>query len=141
MSDVPFLNRIRLACSRGTTRLFRNSVGQGWVGKWHKANQVETVTLYPGDVVIRKARVLHAGLTEGSGDLVGWDSREIKPEHVGQTWAVFVSLEAKEGTGRLAPAQRGWMAAVRDAGGIAEEVRSVEDAVRAVDRSSEMSRS
>lgn len=132
MSDHAFLSRILLACSRGSCRLFRNNVGVGWIGRVEKPSRPVQVMIYPGDVVIRKARPLHAGLAEGSGDLCGWVSREIKPEHVGQTWAVFASLEGKEGTGRLSPAQRGWMNAVQAAGGIAAEVRSVEDAERAV---------
>lgn len=132
MSDSPFLARIRLACSRGAARLFRNNVGVGWIGKLERPSRPVQVTVFPGDVVLRKARPLHAGLAEGSGDLVGWVSREIRPEHVGQTWAVFASLEAKEGAGRLSPAQRSWRDAVQAAGGIAAEVRSVEDAVEAV---------
>lgn len=128
VSDTPFLKRLLLACSRGPVRLFRNNVGTGWVGKVERPSRAVQVLVSPGDVVIRRARPLHAGLFEGSGDLIGWESREIKPEHVGQTWAVFVSLEAKEGTGRLSPAQRQWRDQVQAAGGVAEEVRSVEDA-------------
>lgn len=132
MSDSPFLKRILLAVSRGPVRVFRNNNGVGWIGKLERPARATQVTVFPGDVVLRKARPLHAGLAEGSGDLVGWVSREIRPEHVGQTWAVFASLEAKEGTGRLSTAQSSWLAAVQAAGGIAAEVRSVEDAVEAV---------
>lgn len=132
MSDHAFLTRILLACSRAHVRLFRNNVGQGWVGKVERYPRATQVTIRPGDVVIRNARPLHAGLAEGSGDLIGWESREIKPEHVGQTWAVFASLEAKEGAGRMRPEQKAWRDTVRAAGGVAEEVRSVEDAERAV---------
>ena len=130
VSDHAFLSRVLIACSRGTTRLFRNNVGVGWIGKVERPSRPVQVMIYPGDVVIRKARPLHAGLCEGSGDLIGWDSREIKPEHVGQTWAVFASLEGKEGTGRLSPSQRNFRDQVLAAGGIAGEVRSVEDATR-----------
>lgn len=138
-TDTAFLNRIMLACSRGATRLFRNSVGVGWVGKSYRASRVETATLQPGDVVIRKARVLHAGLTKGSGDLIGWESREVKTEHVGQRWAVFVSMEGKEGTGRSDRDQVNWREQVQAAGGIAGEVRSVEaaKALLALDKSDE----
>jgi hypothetical protein len=132
VSDRPFLTRILLACSRGPVRLFRNNVGQGWVGKSERVTRPAQVMVYPGDVVIRKARPLHAGLFEGSGDLIGWETREIRAEHVGQRWAVFVSLEAKEGTGRLSPAQRTWREQVAAAGGVAAEVRSVDDAQAAL---------
>lgn len=132
MSDHAFLTRLLLAVSRGPVRMFRNNVGQGWVGKSWRCPSRQSVMLESGDVVIRKARPLHAGLVEGSGDLIGWASREIKPEHVGQTWAVFASLEAKEGAGRLSAEQKNWRAQVLQAGGIAAEVRSIEDAVAAV---------
>lgn len=132
MSDSPFLKRILLAVSRGPVRLFRCNRGTGWIGRVERPSRATQVTVFPGDVVIRQARPLHAGLADGNGDLVGWVSREIRPEHVGQTWAVFASLEAKEGAGRLSPAQRSWRDTVQAAGGIAAEVRSVEDAVEAV---------
>ena len=127
-TDTAFLNRIMLACSRGPVRLFRNSVGLGWVGKPIRVQKPELVQMLPGDVLIRKARPLHAGLVKGSGDHIGWVSRTITTEHVGQTWAVFASLEAKEGTGRSDADQVNWREQVRAAGGIAGEVRSVEDA-------------
>lgn len=128
MSDNPFLKRILLACSNGRARLFRNNVGRGWVGKSEVISAPRTVRVEAGDVVVRNARPLHAGLMEGSGDLIGWVSRTIEPQHVGETWAVFASLEAKEGTGRLEPPQRAWMGAVRAAGGVAGEVRTVDAA-------------
>lgn len=109
--------------------MFRQNVGVGWVGKsWRCPKGGTTVTLSAGDVVVRNARPLHAGLCEGSGDLIGWRTVEITPEMVGQRIAQFVSLEAKEGSGRLSPEQRNWRDQVRAAGGVAEEVRSVEDA-------------
>lgn len=129
-TDTGFLRRLLLACSRGPVRLFRNSVGVGWVGKVERPSRATQVMVFPGDIVIRKARVLHAGLHEGSGDLIGWVAREVRPEHVGQTWAVFASLEAKEGTGRMSKEQRNWREQVAAAGGIAGEVRSVEEAER-----------
>lgn len=132
MSDHALLTRILLACSRGPVRLFRNNVGVGWTGKLEKPARPTTVTVYPGDVVLRKARPLHAGLAEGSGDLIGWRTVEVTPDMVGQRVALFVSLEGKEGAGRLSPAQRGWLEAVQAAGGIAAEVRSVDDAIDAV---------
>src|SRR5690606_22629570 len=80
MSDGPFLKRILLACSRGPARIFRVNTGQGWVGKSWRAPSRTTVELEAGDVVIRQARPLHAGLVEGGADLIGWRSRVIQPE-------------------------------------------------------------
>lgn len=132
MSDHGFLTRILLAVGRGPVRLFRNNTGQGWVGKSTRISRAGPVVLSPGDVVIRNARPLHAGLTNGGSDLVGWVTVEITPAHVGRRLAVFAALEAKEGAGRLSAEQRAFLAAVEAAGGIAAEVRSIEDAERAV---------
>lgn len=132
LSDIPFLNKILLKVSRGHVRLFRNSVGLGWVGKSIRFSTPTTFKAAPGDVLVRRARPLHAGLTVGSGDLIGWTSIEITPEMVGSRVAVLTSLEAKEGSGRSTPEQIHWREQVRQAGGIASEVRSVEDAIAAV---------
>lgn len=133
MSDRAFLNRLLLACSKGASRLFRNSVGQGWVGRSTHIKTAGPYHLKPGDVVVHSARPLHAGLIAGSGDLIGWHSFVVQPEDVGRRVAVFASLEAKEGTGRLSPEQRNFRDQVLAAGGIAGEVRSVEDAARLLD--------
>lgn len=132
MSDHAFLTRILLAVAHGPVRLFRNNVGQGWVGQSTRITRAGVVMLTPGDVVVKRARPLHAGLARGSGDLIGWRSITITPEMVGTTIAQFVSLEAKEGAGRLEIEQRAWLDAVNAAGGIAREVRAIEDAARAV---------
>lgn len=132
-TDTPFLNRILVACARGPVRLFRNSVGLGWVGSSKRYTMREQVTVNPGDVVIRRARPLHAGLATGSGDLIGLVSIEVTPAMVGRRIAVFASLEAKEGTGRLEPEQRAWLDMVRSMGGVAGEVRTIEDAARLLD--------
>lgn len=129
-SDTGFLNRILLSCSRGPVRLFRNSVGLGWVGKSWRCPSPQTVHLDAGDVVVRKARPLHAGLLKGSGDLIGWRTVKITADMVGDEVALFVSIEAKEGTGRSDPDQVNWRNQVRQAGGIAAEARSLEDARR-----------
>lgn len=121
MSDTPFLHRIMKAVGAlPGVRLFRQNVGMAWIGDWTR--------LRDGSVLIRNPRPLHAGLVKGSGDLIGWTSIEITPEMVGRRVAVFTSLEGKEGSGRANEAQRNWLQAVNDAGGIAGIVRSEEDA-------------
>lgn len=135
-TDTPFLNRILVAVSRGPVRMFRNSVGRGWVGSSKRFDKRETITVQPGDVLIRNARALHAGLCAGSGDLVGWVSVVVTPDMVGRKLAVFASAEAKQGTGRLEPDQVAWRDTVRMAGGIADEVRTVDDAKRLLDPAS-----
>jgi hypothetical protein len=68
------------------------------------------------------------GLAVGSADLIGWTTRTITPDMVGQQVAVFTSIEVKSATGRLRPEQRQWLEAVQAAGGIAGVARSVDDA-------------
>lgn len=124
MNETNLTRQIMLALSPTGCRIFRNNVGTGWVGK----NQ----RLEDGSVLIKNPRPLHAGLAEGSSDLVGWTPVTITPDMVGQTVAVFTSLEVKTSNGRVRDKQRQWIDAVRSSGGIAGVVRGVDDALRAV---------
>ena len=106
-SEQHIQQHIRLACSTGPVRLFRNNTG-----------------------VLRDAngRPVQFGLCKGSADLIGWTTRTITADMVGQQVAVFTSIEVKTTTGRLRPEQKLWLAAVENAGGIAGVARSVADA-------------
>jgi len=110
-SEQQIQQHIRLACSTGNTRLFRNNTG----------------TLRD-----QHGRPVQFGLCKGSADLIGYRSITITPEMVGSTVAVFLSIEVKTSTGRLRPEQQQWLDAVQAAGGIAGVARSVEDALRIV---------
>ena len=99
---------IRLACSIGSCRLFRNNTG----------------TLR--DI---NGRPVTFGLCKGSADLIGWTVRTITPEMVGQKIAVFTSIEVKNTSGRVKPEQQQWLNAVAAAGGIAGIARSVGEAM------------
>lgn len=107
-------------------RIFRNNTGMAWVGKATK--------LGGGKVLIEDARPLHAGLIKGGADLIGWTVREIRPEHVGQRWAVFTAIEVKDGSGRANSDQQRFLQTVEDAGGIAGIARSEQDALGLVGR-------
>jgi hypothetical protein len=101
--------QIRLALgSRKDLRLFRNNTGS-----------------LPDP---RTGRPIQFGLAKGSADLIGLRTVTVTPEMVGQRLAVFTSLEVKTPNGRLTPEQRNWLEMVRDRGGIAGVVRSVQDA-------------
>lgn len=70
----------------------------------------------------------------GGSDLIGLRSVVVTPDMVGQTVAVFTALEVKTPTGRVEPEQKNFINFVRSFGGIADIVRSPEDAVRLVTR-------
>ena len=106
-SEQSIQQNIRLTCSTGSTRLFRNNTG----------------TLRD-----QHGRPVSFGLARGSADLIGWRTVTITADMVGTTVAVFTSIEVKTATGRVRPEQRQWLDAVQAAGGIAGVARSVEDA-------------
>ncbi len=108
MSEQTIQQHIRLACSIGTCRLFRNNTG----------------TLR--DI---NGRPVTFGLCKGSADLIGWRSVTVTPEMVGQQVAIFTSIEVKAATGRIRPEQQQWLNAVQAAGGIAGVARSVGEAM------------
>ena len=110
-SEQSIQQHIRIACSTGNTRLFRNNTG----------------TLRD-----QHGRPVQFGLCKGSADLIGYRTITITPDMVGQRVAVFTSVEVKTPTGRVSPEQRQWLEAVQAAGGIAGVARSVEDALRIV---------
>jgi hypothetical protein len=107
VTEQQIQQHIRIACSTGNTRLFRNNTG----------------TLKD-----QHGRPVSFGLCKGSADLIGWRTVTVTPEMVGTQVAVFASIEVKTATGRLRPEQQQWLDAVQDAGGIAGVARSVSDA-------------
>lgn len=121
-SGTGAMHRIMLAIGRlAHVRIFRNNTGMAWVGDARR--------LPNGDVLIKNARPLHAGLVKGSSDLIGWTTREITPDMVGERVAIFTAIEAKDGTGRASADQRRFLDAVTAAGGIAGVARAPEDAL------------
>ena len=121
-TEAQLLPKIRMAATALSARLFRNQVG--------------FYTLIDG-------RKLRSGLAVGSSDLIGWIKIKITPEMVGRTVPIFLSPECKP-PGWKPPKkpppgakpsekyeswkqQSGWIAAVKNAGGIAGVVRSVEE--------------
>lgn len=111
MPEQRIQQEIRIACSKGDTRLFRNNTG----------------TLRD-----QHGRPVQFGLCKGSADLIGYRSITITPDMVGTTVAVFLSIEVKTPAGRIRPEQQQWLDTVQAAGGIAGVARSVEDALRIV---------
>lgn len=109
MNETTILQRIRLAVSRVPgVKLFRNNCG---------------------GLKDERGRFVQFGLHPGSGDLIGWQTIEITPEHVGQRLAIFTSIEVKTDTGKVKPEQENWQRVVLDAGGRAFVARSEDSAV------------
>lgn len=109
MTESHLQRAILLACNRDGTRLFRQNTGLGWTGTIIRQTQEI--------VVIADPRPLHAGLVEGSSDLIGWtgDGR-------------FAAVEVKSHRGRVSEAQRAFIDAVRRAGGVAGVARTLNEA-------------
>ena len=107
MSEQQIQQRIRLACSRGPVRLWRNNTGR---------------------LRDERGQLVTFGLCPGSADLIGYRSVTITPEMVGQTVAVFAAVEVKSERGRPTPEQTFFLEHITAAGGLAGIARSVEDA-------------
>ena len=106
-SEHEIQQRIRLACSRGPVRLWRNNTGA---------------------LVDQQGRFVRFGLCKGSSDLIGLRSLEITSELVGQRIAQFVALEVKTPQGTISPEQRAFLQLVEQLGGVAAVCRSVNEA-------------
>jgi hypothetical protein len=109
MSEQAIQQRIRLACSRGRVRLWRNNTGR---------------------LRDERGQLVTFGLCPGSADLIGYRSVTVTPDMVGSTLAVFAAVEVKAPTGRPTPEQTAFLEHVTAAGGLAGIARSVEDAER-----------
>lgn len=119
MREADFMRRCMKRATDAGGRLFRNNVGNGWVGRMSRNRD--------GSITISDPRPLHAGLAVGSGDLIGWMPVEITPEMVGQTVAVFASVETKGARGRASQAQMLWADAISRAGGLSGIARTDAD--------------
>lgn len=108
-TESQLLAQVRLACSRGSVRLWRNQCGalEDKRGRW----------------------VQFGVASPGGSDLIGYKTVTVTPDMVGQRVAIFAAIETKAPRGRLTDEQARFIEAVRAAGGIAGEVRSVADAL------------
>ena len=104
---------LRAAGSKPHVRVFRNQVGEGYVGQALRD---------PEGVFLRDARHVRMGLFPGSGDLIGW-----RTVTVGKPIAQFLSIEIKTKPGRVRPDQQNWLDQITTAGGHAIIARSVSD--------------
>lgn len=115
---------VLMRASEMGARLFRQNVGMAWVGK---------VIRNGHQVMVTEARPFHAGLCEGSSDVIGITPVIVTPEMVGKTVGVFTAYEMKTGRLKTTKQQDGFLAMVRRLGGIAKVVRSPDEIERAPD--------
>ena len=123
-------NQIRLAVSAVGARLFTTTVGRFW-GPYHKGRmitKIETVKLYPGDVVIKGGHVVNVG-TKGLSDLVGWAPYTVTADDVGTVLPVFVAVEVKAGADTVKSEQQAFIDAVNKNRGRAGVARTPSEAV------------
>lgn len=112
------INEILLRASERGHRLFRQNTGKGWVGKAETFHLSKLVKVYAGDVIVRQARPLIAGLCTGSSDIVGWTNE-----------GRFVGIEAKTPGVATSKEQRQFVTIAHRAGCIAEVVFSADEAL------------
>ena len=117
MKEIELGKKICLMASNLGHRIFRNNRGESWIGQAVFFSKPAKIEVYPGDVIIRKAKRIHFGLCPGQGDYLGW-SRDGK----------FISIEVKTETGKIREGQIEFSDAVNKAGGIAGIVRDEETA-------------
>ena len=106
LSEADFMRRCQKLATTLGGRLWRNNVGT---------------------LLDKRGVPVHFGLAKGSSDLIGFVPVTITPDMVGQTLAVFASVEVKTLTGRVRPEQKDWIAMVQRFGGLAGIVRTDED--------------
>jgi hypothetical protein len=116
MSEIELMRAIQLRASEMGHRLFRNNVGMGWVGPQVRVSHSQMIMMHPGDMLIRRAMVLHAGLAEGSSDLIGLTDT-----------GRFLAVEVKAPKGKLREGQESFLEMVQRLGGIGIVAKSVED--------------
>lgn len=104
--------------------LHRVNTGRGYVSGLGPAGVSK---LTDNSILMKAARPIPLGLQDarnqvvpGVADLIGWTSITITPEMVGQTIAVFTSVETKRSKGGVtSPEQITWKNKISAAGGIA----------------------
>lgn len=101
------------------SRLWRNETGVFWAGKVVQRNVTPypiTVNLMPGQVILSNPSRVSAGLCVGSSDLIGI-----------ARGGRFLAAEVKTPNTRISPAQPKFIKVVRDMGGIAGFVRTIDE--------------
>lgn len=111
-------------CRDPRVRLFRNNVGNGWVG----VDQTRPEQRAAGLTVLANARRIQFGLGPGTSDLIGGVSLIVTPSMLGKRIFQFSAPEVKISLRTATNEQRAFISTVNSLGGRAGFVRSVEEA-------------
>lgn len=130
--EANVMRSIQVKVSSIGTRLFRNNVGIGWVGNITKVSIPGKIQINPGDILLKNPRPLHAGLCDGSSDLIGWTPVKITQQMVGKTVAVFTAVEVKTETGHASEVQKNFLETIKSTGGIGLIGRSDESVIEGI---------
>lgn len=122
MKEQNIQQLIRLAVSKHTTAtMFRNNTFKAMIGQTKRTDK---------GIHITNPRPIEGGLCVGSSDLIGWTSKTITPEMIGNKVAIFTALEVKKLKGGVvSPEQTKFVNAVLNAGGIAGFPKSEQEAI------------
>jgi hypothetical protein len=123
MSEKDIQTKIMLALGKmQNVRIFRNNTGNAIAGaRYIRIDKPTTVTLQPGDWIVKAGSRIQYGLCNGSSDLIGW--RHIKG------MSQFLAVEVKAPRGIVSPDQENFLRVVRECGGCGIVARSEEEAV------------
>ena len=106
-----------LSLNPRTQRLARINSGMGWISeKTVRVVKPTPVMLFPGDLLLRKARPFH-GAPEFTPDMCGWTSVKVTQDMVGKPVAIFTAEEVKA-TGGLSKGQKRFGEMLTRMGGI-----------------------
>lgn len=133
MNESEIGKKIQLLATKLGLRLFRNNTALAWVGKAFHAKHIQTITVNPGDVVIRSARPLHAGLCVGGSDYIGWYPLTISHDMVGLTVAIFSGVEIKSPGKRATKEQQNFIDVIKSSGGLGIVVSSESEFAGGID--------
>ncbi len=131
MKESVLLKDFLVKFSRLGHRLFRQNVGKGWIGTTITKPGIYKLTR--GDVLIKQARPLIAGLVKGSGDLVGWTNVTVTNEMVGKSVPVFTNAEVKTPNVRVTIEQKNFIDYINSVNGIAMVAYSFDDITEGIE--------
>lgn len=134
MKELGIQNLLRMFMSNIGIVNWRNNTGTGWVGKAQRISRKGMVSVEVGDVVVRNARPLSAGLCKGSADVIGITPVFITQEMVGKTLGVFTAIEVKTKTGKVSVEQENFINVIKKHGGYAGIARERDDVTKIINR-------